>query len=82
VFVELFSPCLVNVLIGGTYFMTSVTNMGKGSARIFPPWRKDMQESSNRTCYPNIVETLMERCIFLGTDNLQKEVLNVSKMKL
>jgi len=20
-------------------------NMGKGSARIFPPWRKDMQES-------------------------------------
>jgi hypothetical protein len=27
-----------------------VTNKGKGSTRIFPPWRKDMQENSSRTC--------------------------------
>jgi len=51
--------------------------MGKGSARIFLPWRKDMRESSNRT----VVETLVERCIFPGTGDLQKEVLNGSKIK-
>jgi hypothetical protein len=27
-----------------------VTNIGKGSTRMFPPWKKDMQESSRRTC--------------------------------
>ena len=40
-----------------------------------------MQESSNGTCWLTIVETVVERCIFLGTDDLQKEVLNVSKIK-
>ena len=36
---------------------------------------KYMKESSNRTCYLTIVETLVERCVFPDTDDLQEEVL-------
>jgi hypothetical protein len=40
-----------------------------------------MQESHNRTCQLTIVGTLVERRILPGTDDLQEEVLKVSKIK-